>query len=113
MPYAEPDFNDPMTLQGIVVETDDPEAQREMAACFIEEYLRLGFDRDLLLKLFETPGYVGPYIAQQALGEKAIVELIDEYASRWGPRRQYEPPNGTTDRLCRQPNGNLSLPVLT
>ena len=112
MPYQDPDPVDPMTLQGIVVETDAPGAQREMAACFVEEYLRLGFDRGRLLKLFKTPGYIGPYIAHGALGEEAILGLIDEHMRRWGPGRRLAPPNDSDDRHGRQPNGDLSLPVL-
>ena len=40
MPYGDPDHTDPLTLHGVVVETDDPTCVQEMAACFIEEYLR-------------------------------------------------------------------------
>ncbi len=86
MPYDDPDPTDPMTLHGVVVETDDPTAMREMAACFIDEYLRMGYTRDRVQSMFRIPQYVGPYMAYESLGEEAIAELIDEIASRWGGR---------------------------
>lgn len=95
-----------MTLQGVLFEVDDLEAHREMAACFIEEYLRLGFDRQRLLKLFQVRGYAGPHLAWRMLGETEIVRMIDELTARWGPRLP-------ADRLpTRDAAGHASLPVL-
>ena len=86
MPYDDPDPTDPMTLHGVVVETDDPTTMREMATCFIDEYLRMGFTEDRVLNMFRIPQYVGHYMAYESLGKEAITELIDEIASRWGDR---------------------------
>ena len=91
MPYDDPDPTDPMTLHGVVVETDDPTAMREMATCFIDEYLRMGCTRDSVLGMFRIPQYVGPYMAYESLGKETITELINEIAARWGDRRS---PNG-------------------
>ena len=93
MPHNDPDPTDPMTLHGVAVETDDPSAMREMAGCFIDEYMRMGHDVDRLLGMFRIPQYAGPYMAFQALGEEAIVHLIDEFAARWGGRRAANPLN--------------------
>jgi len=79
-----------MTLHGTSVETDNPEVDREMAACFIEEYLRMGYGQAQLLSMFKIPDYVGPYRAFQALGEAAIADTIAEFASLWGGRRDYD-----------------------
>ncbi len=87
MPYDDPDPTDPLTLHGVVVETDDPNTTREMAGCFIDEYLRMGCTRERVLSMFRIPQYVGPYMAYESLGKEAIAELIDEIASRWGDRR--------------------------
>jgi len=87
MPYDDPAPTDPMTLHGVVVETDDPNAMLEMASCFIDEYLRMGCTQDQLLKMFKVPQYIGPYKAYESLGEETISELIDEITSRWGGRR--------------------------
>ncbi len=84
MPYNDPDATDPMTLTGVVIETEDDRAMCEMADCFVEEYTRLGFDPQRLLHLFKTRGYVGPFMAYQALGEPAIRALIEDHALRRG-----------------------------
>lgn len=90
MPYNDPDPQDPMTLHGTVVETDNPDANREMAECFVEEYMRSGYGKAQLLSMFKIPDYVGPYMALQALGETAIIGIIDGCASLWGGRRDYD-----------------------
>lgn len=76
MPYADPDPTDPMTLHGVAFETPDDSACIDMVLCFIEEYARLGFDADRILRIFRNPGYVGPYGAFCELGENAIKEMI-------------------------------------
>jgi hypothetical protein len=86
MPHNDPDPTDPMALHGVAVQTDDPSVMREMAQCFIEEYLRMGYARDRVLSMFSIPRYAGPYMACQALGREAIAALIDDIASRWGGR---------------------------
>ncbi len=88
MPYNDPDPTDPMALHGVAVQTDDPSVMREMARCFIEEYLRMGYARDRVLSMFAIPRYAGPYMAGQALGHEEIVKLIDDVASRRGGRHR-------------------------
>jgi len=105
MPYDDPDATDPMTLHGVQVETDSDQANREMAECFVEEYLRMGFDRVRLLKMFQTRGYAGPFMAYQALGEEKIVSMIEQIAQRWGGREK-------THAVDRHPTGEIMLPVL-
>lgn len=87
MPYDDPDPSDPMTLQGIAIETDDPNVQREMAECYIEEYLRMGYDRDRVLAIFRMPQYVGPAMAYEALGREVIERMLDDLVAVWGGRR--------------------------
>jgi len=77
MPYDDPDPTDPMTLHGVGVETDDENATVDMAECFIEEFVRMGFSQERLLRLFENPGYAGPHRAYRILGEDRIAALID------------------------------------
>ena len=67
MPYDDPDATDPMTLHGVVVETESDAAMRDMAECFVEEYIRSGFEADRILKMFQTQGYAGPFLAYQTL----------------------------------------------
>ncbi len=105
MPFDDPDATDPMTLHGVVVETDGDAAMREMAECFVEEYIRSGFDADRIMKLFTTQGYAGPFLAYQTLGEDVIQRIIDEQVSLRGDRLPEAP-------CVPDPNGQISLPVL-
>ena len=105
MPYEEPDPTDPMTLQGMVFETEDDQATHDMAECFIEEYIRLGSSAAQIMKMFQTSDYAGPHLAYQVLGEKTITSLIDEIAQRWGPRQPRKP-------VDRNADGDVILPVL-
>lgn len=106
MPYHDPDETDPMTLHGVAFDVDDTASHREMAACFIEEYIRLGFDRQRLIGMFQAGGYSGPQLAWAQLGPAEIVGMIDSLLSRWGPRA----PSGQC--LERSAAGRVSLPVL-
>jgi hypothetical protein len=106
MPYDDPDSTDPMTLNGVVVDTDNDQAMRGMAECFIEEYFRLGYDREGLMKLFKTRGYAGPHLAYQTLGDQTIAALIDEYVQRWGSRRPAPPDDAVPD------SDGISLPII-
>ena len=105
MPYDDPDATDPMTLHGVVVETQSDAAMREMAECFVEEYLRGGFDAEWILKMFKTPAYAGPLLAYQTLGEDEIRSIIDELIPLWGGRRNKKEGSSSGD-------GTISLPVL-
>ena len=105
MPYGEPDATDPMTLHGVVVKTEDDRAIREMAECFVEEYIRLGFDADRILRMFKTRGYAGPFLACQTLGEEVIRSLIAEYMQRRGPLQH-------RITVERRTGGGIALPVL-
>ena len=94
-----------MTLHGVVVETESDAAMRDMAECFVEEYIRIGFDSDRILKMFQTRGYAGPFLAHQTLGEDAIQAIIDELMPLWGGRKD-------KTALKSSGNGHISLPVL-
>ncbi len=110
MPFADPDQTDPMILNGVAVEIDDDEAVNaieEMAVCFIEEFLRMGFDPQRVLAMFPKPGYAGPHLAWRRLGRERIEVLIEQQARLRG-HRVSEP----AARAERRPGGDLSLPVL-
>jgi len=107
MPYEDPDPTDPMTLHGVAVDTDDSNATIEMASCFIEEYARMGFSADRLLRIFQNPGYAGPYLAYRLLGERRIVSLIQAQAElRTAVHRN------NTEVVCVNSAGGIQLRVL-
>ena len=105
MPYDDPDATDPMTLHGVVIETEDDGPMRDMATCFVEEYLRSGFDAERILQMFQTKGYAGPFLAFQTLGGSAIRKIIDEQLLLRNGHRSPAPLRCGAD-------GGLSLPVL-
>lgn len=78
---AEKDFeaDDPLALTGAVLALDPAEgaeAERRMAATFIEEYARLGYDDPALLALFRDPFYRFPHAVYRERGEAWVRELI-------------------------------------
>ncbi len=105
MPYSDPDQTDPMILHGVELATGDDASMKEMASCFIEEYFRLGFDAERIMRMFQTRGYAGPNLACQTLGEAEIRRMIDEMAPLWIRR-------GPCKRLDRGPSGEIRLAVL-
>lgn len=105
MPYDDPDPTDPMTLHGVIVETENNNAMHDMARCFVEEYVRSGFDEERIMKLFLTRGYAGPHLAIQTLGEDAIHQIIQDVVSLWGGRN-------IQSQTTPESNSRISLTVL-
>ncbi len=105
MPYDDPDATDPMTLTGVELQVDDPGAVREMAACFVEEYVRMGLSVEAIAALFESGEFAGPSMAIGQLGREAILGMIQEQMLIRGPR-------GVRTQVDQEPCGSWSLPVL-
>ena len=83
MPKDEFDFDDPMELNGvgIVSEEDTTEAMTE---CFVDEFMRLGYNHKQILALFRNPHYIGMNMALQNRGEPFVRDMIAEVFARWG-----------------------------
>ncbi|MCP4245778.1 MAG: hypothetical protein GY778_01895 [bacterium] len=105
MPYDDPDATDPLTLHGVVVQTEDDRAMRDMAECFVEEYLRSGSNAGEIVKMFQTQGYAGPHLAYQTLGSAAIERIIEQQLSLRGNRKPKAPGAPVGEQ-------RISLPVL-
>ena len=77
------DFEDPLELNGvgIVCNEDTTDAMTE---CFIEEFMRLGYNHNQILALFRNPHYMGMNMALQNRGEPFIKDKIAEIFARWG-----------------------------
>ncbi len=72
-----PDPEDPMALVGVGLERDpDDNALTEMAWAFVEEYARMGWSGDRILRLFQNPYYRGPHQILRAKGEEFVRELV-------------------------------------
>lgn len=88
MAEKEFDHADPFTLNGTVLTLPPEEAkaaEEEMAACFIEEYLRLGYTEEKILEFFNSPFYRGTFEIRKTRGEKFVREMIRRIASIGGP----------------------------
>jgi hypothetical protein len=83
MPYYNPDPADPNVLVGVVLPAV-AQATREMAYVFAEEFVRLGYDGERLLRIFKNPFYAGAHDAYRALGEETLRSIIAECVSAWG-----------------------------
>jgi hypothetical protein len=82
MPYDDPDPGDPQMLVGVML-PGTPEAMREMAEVFADEFARLGYPAPQILALFANPFYAGAHAALRALGEAAVRRIIVEAVVRW------------------------------
>ena len=84
-PVKEPEDDDPFERNAVGVSDPDGTSLRAMAACFAEEFLRLGFPPGRVLALFESPRYPLAHGAWNALGAPAIRALIEDAARTWSP----------------------------
>ena len=85
MPKLQPDETDPMELVGVCLPVPDIDTTRQMAECFVEEFVRLGRSAEELMAMFRNPFYGGAHRAYQALGEASIQELIVKYIRLFRP----------------------------
>lgn len=95
MPKDEFDFDDPMELNGVALACEQ-DTTGEMADCFIEEFMRLGYNAKQILALFRNPHYVGMHLVVRLRGEAFVCERIAEIFARWG-RRVSSPTSGCGD----------------
>jgi hypothetical protein len=82
MPKHETDPDDPLELCGVGLLTHE-DTTEAMTECFIEEFLRLGYDAERLLALFRNPFYTGVNMVFQNRGEAFVRHKIAEVFSRW------------------------------
>jgi hypothetical protein len=83
MPKDEFDFEDPFELNGVAMPTRE-DTTDDMAECFIEEFMRMGYNCLQILALFQNPHYLGPNMVFEKRGEPFIRSLIAEVFARWG-----------------------------
>ena len=88
MPKDEFDFDDPLELNGVALYTDE-DTSRDMAECFAEEFLMLGYNHKQLLALFRNPHYLGMNMVLQNKGEAFVKEVIRDVCARWGKKIEW------------------------
>ncbi|HYV44109.1 MAG TPA: hypothetical protein VFA20_04565, partial [Myxococcaceae bacterium] len=57
--------------------------EEEMAACVVDEYLRMGFGRAEILRMFADPFYRLTHGVQARRGEAWVRDLVDRVFRRW------------------------------
>jgi len=83
MPKDEFDFEDPFELNGMAFLSHE-DTTDDMAECFTEEFMRMGYGHKQVLALFRNPQYLGPHMAFEKRGEPFIRDLIADVFARWG-----------------------------
>jgi hypothetical protein len=83
MPYDEADETDPLILVGVELPGGE-EAARDLARVFAEEFARLGYGEEALMRLFTDPFYSGAHRTLLVLGEEAVREIVRESTHVWG-----------------------------
>lgn len=82
MPKKEWSLDDPMELVGVEFPTDEGGLD-EMARCWVEEFIRLGYPDRVILYFFKTRFYTGPHRVYQRRGEEYVRRLIAEVRGQW------------------------------
>ena len=88
MPKDEFDFEDPLELNGVALFTNE-DTITPMAECFVEEFIRLGYNHKQILALFSNPHYVGMNMVLQNRGEQFLRDVIAETFARRGKKVQW------------------------
>ena len=83
MPKDEFDFEDPMELNGVAFVTQE-DTTEAMCECFVEEFMRMGYDAKQVLSLFRNPHYLGMNMVLEQRGEGFIRDRIAEVFAHWG-----------------------------
>ena len=110
MPKNEIDPEDPMELCGVGLLTEE-DTSEPMTECFIEEFLRMGYNAKQVLALFRNPHYTGMNMVIQNRGDQFVKDKIVEVFGwwkrpvQWAERRAGIPPVSTPDGACGDGSG--------
>ncbi len=83
MPKDEFDFEDPMELNGMALLSHE-DTTDAMADCFIEEFMRMGYNHQQIFALFRNPHYLGLNLVLEKRGEPFVRETIAAAFAKWG-----------------------------
>ncbi len=89
MPYNDPDPTDPSMLIGVGLSVS-ADATTDMAYVFAEEFARMGYDAEGLMRLFRNPFYAGAHDAYRRIGDAEVRRIAQECAGAWGSLRVVE-----------------------
>jgi hypothetical protein len=111
MPKDEFDFEDPFELNGMAFLSHE-DTTNDMAECFTEEFMRMGYNHKQVLALFRNPQYLGPHMAFEKRGEPFIRNLIADVFARWGKVVTWPDPGSSRREEAQtssEPNEEQSL----
>ena len=116
MPKDEFDFEDPFELNGVgLVCNEDTTAA--MTECFVEEFMRLGYNHKQIFAMFRNPHYIGMNMALEKRGEEFVREKIAEVFGRWGKpierRTGVSPVSNSSDENPKDGDRRDTCPTLT
>jgi hypothetical protein len=83
MPKDELDPQDPLEPIAVAL-TSHEDTLAPMAECFIEEFMRMGYDAKQILGMFMDPFYAAAHMALKAKGGEFIEKLIADTFAKWG-----------------------------
>ena len=84
MPKDDFDQEDPFELVGMVLPGPQDDASFElMGRCFVEEFVRMGWDATQIFLLFQYPFYRGPHQVYQTKGPGFVRRLIAQVQREW------------------------------
>lgn len=81
MPKDEYDEDDPFELIAVPLPGGDVDY---MAECFVDEFVRMGYDDVRLRQLFISPLYSATHAIYLEKGERYVQDLIDRVRAKWG-----------------------------
>ena len=120
MPKDEFDFEDPLELNGVAILTEE-DTTAAMCECFIEEFMRMGYNAKQVLALFRNPHHLGMNLVLEKRGEQFVRDSITDIFARWGrtanfPALESQPasPENPSDSFTVQPitlDGTVTDPM--
>lgn len=113
MPKDEFDFEDPMELNGVALFTDE-DTTDAMCDCFIEEFMRMGYDHTRIFALFRQSHYIGMNMVLEKRGEQFVRDRIAGIFAQWGRVATWAPPAQPPPCSCGVPEScaSQSTPAL-
>ena len=69
-----------------MLSVQDDISLKEMAVCFVEEFLRDGWSDAQLRAMFRTPSYRGPHLVWRQKGDAYIDAILQEVRQSWRPK---------------------------
>ena len=109
MPKDEFDFEDPLELNGVAILTEE-DTTDAMCECFIEEFMRMGYNAKQVLALFRNPHYLGMNLVLEKRGEQCVRHSITGIFARWGRTADF-PALESQPASPEKPVGQFSRPA--